>query len=199
MKRLIPFLLGASLVLVTASLVAPVSLAGGNINGLIGQKNQDKNFSDTESVQDQDMLGLMLDWGSEGWPVNFAIDLISSSKDTNDNAFNVKVKGSTFVADVGVRWYFVKGKIFEPYVGGGLNYTSAKVETDGASNDLEFDDSALGYWLNGGIKWVFAEHFNVGGDVRWDKAEISTEDGLGNTHDIEAGGLGYGLILGYRW
>jgi opacity protein-like surface antigen len=186
-------------VMVTAGLLATPAQAGGNINALLGQKEQDKSFSDTENIQEQDMLGLMMDWGAEGWPINLALDVVDSSKDSDDNDFNVNADGSTLAVDGGVRWYFVKNRSWEPYVGGGVSYISAKVDTSGESNDIEFDDSSVGYWVNGGIKWVIGEHFNLGGDVRWEKAELDVEDDLGNPTDVEAGGLGYAVLLGYRW
>jgi opacity protein-like surface antigen len=198
-RRILTIVPAAIAAIVLTGLLAPAAEAGGNLNLVLGQKEQDKSFSDTEKVQEQDLLGLMFDWGSEGWPVNFAIDIMSSSKDSDDNDFNVNVDGSTLVIDGGVRWYFLKDRTWEPYVGGGLSYISAEVDTDGTSNDLEFDDSAVGYWINGGIKWVLGERFNLGGDIRWDKAELDVEDGLGNSRDIEAGGLGYGVLLGFRW
>jgi len=200
MSRRSVFLVPVALaVIATAGLLATPAQAGGNINALIGQKNLDKDFSDTEDIQDQDMLGLMMDWGAEGWPINIALDIVDSSKDTNDNEFNVDVDGSTLAIDGGVRWYFVKNRSWEPYVGGGVAYISGEVKTSGENNDIEFDDSTVGYWLNGGIKWVIGEHFNLGGDVRWEKAELDVEDDLGNPTNVEAGGLGYGVLLGYRW
>lgn len=186
-------------VIVTAGLMATPAKAGGNINALIGQREMDESFSDTEDIQEQDMLGLMMDWGAEGWPINIALDIVAGSKDTNDESFNVNVDGSTLAIDGGVRWYFVKNRSWEPYVGGGVAYISGEVDTSGDNNDIEFDDSTVGYWLNGGIKWVIGEHFNLGGDVRWEKAELDVEDDLGNPTDVEAGGLGYAVLLGYRW
>jgi hypothetical protein len=200
MSRRTLFLVPLALaVVVTAGLMVTPAQAGGNINALLGQKEQDKSFSDTENIQEQDMLGLMMDWGAEGWPINLALDVTSGSKDTNDENFDVNVDGSTLAVDGGVRWYFVKNRSWEPYVGGGVSYISAEVDTSGENNDIEFDDSTVGYWLNGGIKWVIGEHFNLGGDVRWEKAELDVEDDLGNPTDVEAGGLGYAVLLGYRW
>ena len=112
---------------------------------------------------------------------------------------DTKVDGSTLAVDGGIRWYFVKNRAWEPYVGGGASYISGKVDTGGQNNDIEFDDSTLGYWLNGGIKWVIGEHFNLGGDVRWEKAKLDVEDDLGNPTTVDAGGLGYAVLLGYRW
>ncbi|HEX5042381.1 MAG TPA: outer membrane beta-barrel protein [Candidatus Polarisedimenticolaceae bacterium] len=186
-------------VVVTAGLLATPAQAGGNINALLGQREMDESFSDTEDIQEQDMLGLMMDWGAEGWPINIALDIVAGSKDTNDENFDVNVDGSTLAIDGGVRWYFVKNRSWEPYVGGGVAYISGEVDTSGENNDLEFDDSTIGYWLNGGIKWVIGEHFNLGGDIRWEKAELDVEDDLGNPTDVEAGGLGYAVLLGYRW
>ena len=200
MSRRSLFLVPVALaVIATAGLMATPAQAGGNINALLGQKELDKSYSETENIQEQDLLGLMMDWGAEGWPINIALDVVDSSKDTNDNNFDVNVDGSTLAVDGGVRWYFVKNRSWEPYVGGGVSYISGKVETSGQNNDLEFDDSTVGYWLNGGIKWVIGEHFNLGGDVRWEKAELNVEDDLGNPTDVEAGGLGYAVLLGYRW
>ena len=200
MSRRSLFLVPVALaVIVTAGLLATPAQAGGNINALLGQREMDESFSDTENIQEQDMLGLMMDWGAEGWPINIALDIVSGSKDTNDENFDVDVDGSTLAVDGGVRWYFVKNRSWEPYVGGGVAYISGEVDTSGDNNDIEFDDSTVGYWLNGGIKWVIGEHFNLGGDVRWEKAELDVEDDLGNPTDIEAGGLGYAVLLGYRW
>ena len=200
MRRRTLFLVPAVLaMIVAAGLAATPAQAGGNLNVLLGQKEQDQSFSSTENVQEQDMLGLMMDWGAEGWPVNLALDIVDSSKDSNDNEFDVDVDGSTLAIDGGVRWYFLKNRSWEPYVGGGVSYISAEVDTSGSSNDIEFDDSTVGYWVNGGIKWVIGEHFNLGGDVRWEKAELDVEDDLNNPVDIEAGGLGYAVLLGYRW
>lgn len=200
MSRRSHFLVPMALaVIVTAGLLATPAQAGGNVNALLGQRELDESYSDTEDIQEQDMLGLMMDWGGEGWPVNIALDIVDSSKDSDENEFDVNVDGSTLAIDGGVRWYFVKGKAFEPYLGGGLSYISAEVDTDGDSNDIEFDDSAVGYWVNGGIKWVLGERFNLGGDIRWEKAELDVEDDLGDPQDIEAGGLGYAVLLGYRW
>jgi hypothetical protein len=198
MSRRILFLVPVVFGMIVALAVTP-ALAGGNINALIGQRELDESYSDTEDIQEQDMLGLMMDWGAEGWPVNIALDIISGSADSDDNEFNVNVDGSTLAIDGGVRWYFLKDRSWEPYIGGGLAYISGEVDTDGDSNDIEFDDSTVGYWLNGGIKWVIGEHFNLGGDVRWEKAELDVEDDLNNPQDIEAGGLGYAVLLGYRW
>ena len=200
MSRRTLFLVPAVLAMIVgAGLAVTPAQAGGNINLLVGQKELDESYSDTEDIQEQDMIGLMMDWGGEGWPVNIALDIISSSNDSNDNEFNIDVDGSTLAIDGGVRWYFLKDRSWEPYLGGGVAYISGDVDTSGESNDIEFDDSTVGYWVNGGIKWVLGEHFNLGGDIRWEKAELDVEDDLGNPQDIEAGGLAYGVLLGYRW
>ena len=187
-----------AMIVVAGFATTPVQ-AGGNFNALLGQKELDQSYSDSENIQEQDMLGLMMDWGAEGWPVHIALDIVNSSKDFDDNEFDVNVDGSTLAIDGGVRWYFLKDRNWEPYLGGGVAYISGEVDTSGENNDIEFDDSTVGYWVNGGIKWVIGEHFNLGGDIRWEKAELEVEDDLNNPTDVEAGGLGYAVLLGYRW
>src|SRR5262245_8754410 len=92
MKRRSLFLAPAGLAMMAAAgLFATPAEAGGKVNALIGQKEQDRSFSDRDNIQEQDMLGLMLDCGAEGWPVNFALDVVNSSKDVNDNDFNITV------------------------------------------------------------------------------------------------------------
>ena len=56
------------------------------------------------------------------------------------------------------------------------------------------DDDAIGFWIGGGIYWTLGEHFNIGFDLRWSKAEVTI-----NGVDGEAGGGHAGLLLGYHW
>ena len=128
-------------VVVTAGLLATPAQAGGNINALLGQREMDESFSDTEDIQEQDMLGLMMDWGAEGWPINIALDIVAGSKDTNDENFDVNVDGSTLAIDGGVRWYFVKNRSWEPYVGGGVGFAYWSYEEEG--DFFDFSDESV--------------------------------------------------------
>jgi hypothetical protein len=70
---------------------------------------------------------------------------------------------------------------------------NAEIEAEAYGLSVSVDD-AVGFWIGGGVYWTLGEHFNIGFDVRWSKAEV-TIDGL----DFEAGGTHAGLLLGYHW
>jgi hypothetical protein len=70
---------------------------------------------------------------------------------------------------------------------------NAEIEAEAYGLSVSVDD-AMGFWVEGGIYWTLAEHFNIGFDVRWSKAEV-TFYGV----DGEAGGTHAGLLLGYHW
>lgn len=137
-----------------------------------------------------------MDWGPADWPVNFALDIISSTKDKDGDSFSPRLDGSVLEVDAGVRYYFIKDQPLRPYLAGGLSYVSAKVETDDV--DFAFDDSAVGFWADGGLIWRIGERFNLGGDVRYTKAEVDVSN-IQNTRNVEAGGVTYGVLLGFGW
>ena len=57
------------------------------------------------------------------------------------------------------------------------------------------DDAGTGIWVDGGVYWNFAKHWNVGVDLRYSKTNVK----LYNTNG-EAGGFYYGIFLGlHSW
>ena len=56
------------------------------------------------------------------------------------------------------------------------------------------NDVSPGAWIGGGIFWRLGSRFNLGAAARISGAPVT----LAN-EDVEAGGLSYGLILGWGW
>lgn len=188
------------LVVGAACILPPASQAQGwtgNVNALIGTKMLDDD--DWEPVEEQDQLGVLVDFRPTAWPVNLAIDLLRSEDDASVSGI-IGVDAEITEVDLGVRKHWDRWSLLRPYIGGGLAYVSADLEV---SVDLPppfgperepFDDSAFGLWINGGVYWSLRDAFNVGIDLRYSDADVSFA-GV----DANAGGVHAGLLLGYHW
>jgi len=171
----------------------------GNINAFLGMKYLDED--DWEPVEEQTEFGLRIDFKQEGWPVSIAIDyLVSSDDDTGlwydpvIGIFTATVEGETSELCLGVRKIWDHFPTMRPFIGGGIARITAEAKVSALGFSDSADDDAIGIWIGGGVYWTLAEHFNIGFDVRWSKAEV-TFYGV----DGEAGGSHVGLLLGYHW
>jgi opacity protein-like surface antigen len=183
---------------ISGSSPSPTSWTG-NINGFLGMKYLDE--YDWEPVEEQAEFGVMLDFKQESWPVSIAIDYLLSSDnvtglyyDPGYGTIPVTFEGETSELCLGVRkvWDYIP--TVRPFFGGGVALIRAQVKAITWDWRDSADDDAVGFWIGGGVYWTLGEHFNIGFDVRWSKAEV-TIDGL----DFEAGGTHAGLLLGYHW
>jgi len=166
-------------------LLLPTSvLAGVEINLFYGQKELDKN--DWEPVETQQAIGFELTFEDEG-PVAVAIDFFRTEDDARINGY--KFEGKTEEIDVGVRYLFRKQEKVQPYVGGGLAHIDAEISARGASPS----DSAVGFWLAGGVMYRIGKYFNLGVDLRYSRAEVEIVGVEG-----EAGGVYLGALVGVR-
>ena len=178
-------------------LFAPATaFAGGDANFLIGLKAVDED--DWTPVDDQGAFGVEVTFGKEAWPVWIAIDYFGSSEVEEDLAIDVggftfieDLTGSTFELDLGARkiWGNHVRKT-RPFLGGGVGLIGGEIDADIVSDD----DTTLGLWVGGGVFWRLGSRFNIGGSVRYSQGEITLFDS-----DIQAGGLTYGLLLGWGW
>lgn len=186
------------LAVLVAAVVPSLAIAGGNVNIFLGEKELDT--TDWASPYDQQgEFGVLIDFGNEYWPVNFAIDLLGSSKQTD--YWDGYQEVSTSEIDLGVRKIFdLEGTLVHPYVGGGLALVSARYEDVYYYFDpvcgyvCSDEDSGLGVWLNAGFYVTLGQSFNLGLDLRYSEADVTV---LGTT--VNAGGMHAGLLLGYHW
>lgn len=163
----------------------------GNLNFLLGQKKLDKD--DWEPFEKQAEFGILVDFKQKEWPLSIAIDLLGSSDEEPILGFDVEARTSEL--DIGVRKVWeVSGATIKPFVGGGLAFISAELESRYGYASVSDDDSGTGYWLNAGVYWTLGPAFNLGLEWRYSRAEV-TLYGI----EAEAGGSHGGLILGYHW
>lgn len=199
-------------ILAVVALVALPTSAGGDANVLLGQKAIDDNTLDAARVDGQSQFGVAVTLDFE-WPVALAFDLLTSS----DNAMTTVTAGTpinfatdveTMEFDVGVRKFW--GNRLQPYAGAGLawlqldatQYMSGSLGGGSTYTTLVVDDSdsAFGIWLNVGLLYRVADHFNVGVDVRNSNADASLRPAADpNLAKLEAGGTYYAAVFGYHW
>jgi opacity protein-like surface antigen len=162
----------------------------GNANFILGTKSLEN--SDWGTLDEQLAVGVLVDFKQKNWPISMAIDLLGSLDE--EDIPGGKREGSTSEFDIGVRKIWeVSGSSIRPFIGGGIAFIDAEQKlTNGIS--VSVDDSATGVWLNGGVYWTLGQHFNLGLQARYSKAEV-TLAGI----DVEAGGTIAAIMLGYHW
>lgn len=174
--------------------------AGGHVNFFLGQKSLESD--DWEPIEDQFGFGAVMSFGQDAWPVHIAVDVLSSvgEEDVSDPILgNFTITGATFEVDTGVRKIWSKGNVF-PYVGAGVGIFAAGVELDSGFVTVDADDTGFGFWAGGGVFWRLGSRFNIGFDARYSSAEVDFDFGGGFVApDVSAGGLQYGLLLGFGW
>lgn len=170
-----------------ASAAGPAGEWTGNFNLFVGQKSLDED--DWAPVEDQLEVGVEVDFRQKAWPVNIAVDFLYSS-DEADLFPGIEAEGKTWELDLGVRKIWDNFGIVHPFIGGGLAIVNGEVEVMGFSDD----DTGLGFWLDGGVKFAVTPNFNVGLEIRYSKADV-TIAGV----DADAGGWHIGGLVGYHW
>ena len=171
----------------------------GNVNFFLGSKTLDED--DWEPLEDQAEFGIKVDFKQQSWPVSIAIDSSYSSDDGDlliwDSFLgfvDLDIEGNTSELSLGVRKIWDHFPIVRPFIGGGIAFISAEMEGSAFGISVSDDDTAMGIWIGGGVYWTISEHFNLGLDLRWSKAEVTLFD-----EDGEAGGTHFGLLIGYHW
>lgn len=193
MKRIA---LGLIVVAAVLSAFVPAKAdADGHVNFFLGQKSLDSD--DWAPIDDQFEFGAVMSFGQDAWPVHIAVDVLASvgQEDLGGGTFT----GSTFEVDAGVRKIWKKGKTL-PYVGAGVSVVGAAAKLETPFGDTDGDGSGFGFWAGGGVFWRLGERFNIGLDVRYSDAKVDLDFGSGVVaRDVNAGGLQYGLLLGFGW
>jgi opacity protein-like surface antigen len=185
-RVLITFLVSAVLTLAASS----GALAGewtGDTNFILGQKVLNK--TDWEPVENQEGFGAEGTWGEGSWPIQIATDFFGSYKEDR----NAGITGKTSELGVGIRKIWGHGHV-HPYLGGGAAFVYGGAELDFSGVTVKDSDTSTGAWAGGGVFWRLGSHFNLGLAARYSRCKVTLFD-----TDLEAGGYGGGLILGWGW
>lgn len=170
----------------------------GNVSLALGNKQLD-NDDWGDDGDSHFLAGVALDFAPERWPVNVVIDFYRSSTDDEDEFSSVEV-GTNEIA-IGVRKYF-SSDVVQPHIGGGLSFLTAdwEVQTSIFGGTTTFDDTsetAVGFWLGGGVNFIIAEHFLLGAQLRYGMADVEFDEE--EFDEVDAGGLSFMGNIGFHW
>lgn len=163
---------------------------------------------ETDPLDDLTQVGAQVSFGPADWPVMLAVDLLfatgdDSTTESGGPGFSADIDIELDVTElaVGVRKIWGESSA-RPFIGGGLDFVQADATFDvtfrtplgSVSFDEDEDDNAIGLWVQGGVFWRLGSRFELGGQVRYNTAEVEADG-----EDIDVGGFGYGVILGWGW
>lgn len=158
----------------------------GNVSVMLGNKQLES--ADWAPWDDHGEAAILFDLSRHTWPLSIAVDLRLTVSDTASLAFAI-----TREANVGVRKVFRGGRVFRPYVGGGLSVVDAALIDDATDTKIA-SGSGLGVWAGVGVYVDLSEHIHIGLDFARSSADVSL---LGVS--VAAGGTHRGLSIGYHW
>jgi len=174
--------------------------ADGHVNFLLGQKSLSS--GDWKPLESQIEFGAVMSFGQDDWPVHIAVDVLTSADEETvyePSVGDITFTGSTFEIDTGVRKIWKAGKV-RPYLGGGVGIIGAALKGDGGFVSADAADAGFGLWADTGVFFRLGSHFNIGLDLRYSSADVDLDFGSGVVaQDVNAGGFGYGLLLGFGW
>jgi len=203
--------------LVALALLGTPLLAAGDVNVFLGQKAFSEDLLDDFDLDKafEYGAGVALDFE---WPVMLTLDVLMASDDESftyyDRGIGIyeyELEVETTEIHLGARYAFLKEGKIQPYVGAGVAYVQADFSCEGecfasfrgGPSNIDFvDDSDVGFFADAGVLFRFAEHFNVGVDVRWSDASAELEPSIlrgSPPGDVDTGGLHYGVTFGYHW
>jgi len=154
----------------------------GNINLALGEKWPVYPLPDNQKE-----VGLNVDFGKKSWPLHIAFAILGSSSSYTEDEGSITASTSELRFGANKIWETAPAKQPCIYLGCGLALTHGEVEH-------QWDGQSIGGYVNGGIFWTLAEHYNLGIDLGYSKAtDHSSHVGFG------MGGGHATLFFGYHW
>lgn len=166
----------------------PYANAAGGIQVQLGQKSLNKD--DWEPLESQGLFGFSFHTIGENSSVGFMAQYLASAKE--DEMMGVDVTGTTGELAFGAFFPFSTTSSSQFYGAGGLAFIAAELEAANGFAVIKDDDSALGFWVEGGGNFLAGEHFLFNASLRYSKATVEMFD-----IDGEAGGFMFKAGIGY--
>jgi hypothetical protein len=165
----------------------------GNVSAVVGLKQLDKHRWDP-AAQDTE-VGVMIDFRAESWPVSAVVDLFQANGRGKDT-FSLDAKIHELHLGCRKIWNdSIEASSLRPYVGAGVSLARAEALLRPSGGKRELD---IGYgpgaWVGAGVYWTPVPNLNIGADVRWSTVPLKLSD-----ERFDAGGLHYGVLVGWRW
>lgn len=173
MKHIILSLL-AVLLFTTASYGADKTIIGINY----GLKTVDDALFELAGLESQDGFSIELAHQFNDSPVHSVISIGSYTSDTQDGS--TTIEETTLEVRGGIRKYFDVAKEYSPYIGGGLVTITWIEKVTGYS---DYDDSAIGFYFEGGINYSVTEKLGVNASYSISSASVDVSG-----YDFEIGG-----------
>jgi hypothetical protein len=142
------------------------------------------------------------------WPVSLVAQLLLSYADETPG-----VPGDfcgTCEFNAGIRKVWNCGPNLQPFLGGGLSAVGASTTTqlhvryydsqghwfysDWHGYHQEDSDIGIGYWVSGGVYFLFNKNWHVGAQVQYSAGNIHLF-----SHNLDAGGVHGMLMIGINW
>lgn len=142
---------------------------------------------------EQDAIGVLMDFRKQEWPVSLTLDLFGAGKE-------VKQTGSRYEATTGEAHLGLRRRLlgyeadFSPYLGGGLALMTAEEKISSGTNLIRSDVRKTGYWVGAGLDYRLTSRLSLGLDWRYSSADARM---LQKERDL--GGEMFSVRLGYRW
>ena len=156
--------------------------------------------ADWEPADTQNQYGVELAFAPERSRVWFALDVLASSgtADSVDPANGpTHVHGSTVEYTIGVRKVWTR-HIVRPQFGAGGAVVTAHLEKTSNMVSLDRKNNGVGLWVEAGCTFRIVEHFHLGIDARYSKADVDLGQDFDTLH-VNAGGTQLGIVIGYDW
>ena len=201
----------AAQALVLCAFIAMPSVASagpGYVNFLLGQKIFDS--EDWDPIDKQTTFGAEGVFGPSTWPVHIDTYLARASQEKTayaDDGFGGTISytadATTYEVGAGLNKTWTRGK-FYPYLNAGALMAKIDVTFRQGGTSTSDDDKGFGFWGGGGAFYRVGSTFNLGGAVRYSSADVTFNAfDTGNVSfggaNVKAGGLTFGVLLGWGW
>lgn len=189
MKLKLTVLAMTSLMLIPGSVV---NAAEGYFSAkmLLGSKSLD---SDWEKNDSMDTIGLQSTYQPASLPLGIALDFYGNGNEEEISGH--KTETTVGELNLGLRYSpIILGGAFSPYLGGGVSYAAAELEEVSSGVKTKYDDTGVGYWVGGGIEYIFTERWSIGADIHYSSVDVEL-----NGEKRDAGGLSWAATIGYRF
>ncbi|MCR9185413.1 MAG: porin family protein [Halieaceae bacterium] len=125
---------------------------------------------DWEQADEQDSIGLIMDFQRNNLPFSIAVDVLASGVDKSGSAD--PYEGYTAELHLGLRRSLALGNSgFQVYGGAGMALGHAEIEL---TNPLRSGDGrGVGYWAGAGLRYEISSRFSLGADLRQSAIDIN--------------------------
>ncbi|WP_027359343.1 outer membrane protein [Desulforegula conservatrix] len=176
----------------------------GGVDFMFGKKELDSDWTPVDSWQE---FGVMLSFTEADLPFGITLGYLTGNDDSLSvsEGRGINIEGQTDEFLLGLRKEFSppQADFFRVYINGGYTAIKWDIETTysnagAVSGSTEEDDWAHGFWLGGGMYFIFAKNAAIGIDYKYTDASSDINTAFGE-RTLEAGGSHYSAFVGWRF